>query len=184
MSIALGMAFALPALPPAFGWPQELSRPSLLSPASTALSGTWRSAPDELPLTTAFDEAVWGKDAKSVRIVEMAVRPTGDATLTVTRRVVDARGRTVPGSASIEHANLVLGAVENSNPVRSELAVTVKSAERRYPDDPQGTWTLEGLRVEIATFNDKPGEIEVRVDFPEGRGSFWETLRRSTRTSK
>jgi hypothetical protein len=60
------------------------------------------------------------------------------------------------------------------------LAVTVKDAERRYPDDQGATWNLEGLRVEVATFNDKPGEIEVRVDFPEGRGSFWETLRRGS----
>ena len=37
---------------------------------------------------------------------------------------------------------------------------------------------IDGLRVGVITFNDKPGEIEVRVDFPEGRGSFWETLRR------
>lgn len=157
----------------------------LFSPASaagsTALSGTWRSASDEMPLTTAFDESVWGKGAKSVRTVQMVVRPTGDATLTVTRRVVDGRGRTVAGSTSIEHATLVLGAVESSNDVRSELAVTVKNAERRYPDDPKATWALDGLRVELATFNDKPGEIEVRVDFPEGRGSFWETLRRATR---
>ena len=57
--------------------------------------------------------------------------------------------------------------------------MTVKNAERRYPDDPKATWALEGLRVEVATFNDTPGEIEVRVDFPEGRGSFWEKLLRS-----
>ena len=160
----------------------------LFSPASaagsTALSGTWRAAPEEMPLTTAFDESVWGKGAKSVRTMQMVVRPTADATLTVTRKVVDARGRTVPGSTSIEHANLVLESVESSNQVRSELAVTVKNAERRYPDDPKATWALEGLRVEIATFNDTPGEIEVRVDFQEGRGSFWEKLRRSNRRSE
>jgi hypothetical protein len=172
-------------------WPVEIVRLfslvlialTLFPPASaagaTALSGMWRSAPEELPLTTAFDESVWGKGAKSVRTVQMAVRPAGDATLTVTRKVVDARGRTVPGSTSIEHADLVIGSVASSNQVRSELAVTVKNAERRYPDDPKATWALEGLRVEVATFNDTPGEIEVRVDFPEGRGSFWEKLLRS-----
>ena len=60
----------------------------------------------------------------------------------------------------------------------------MKQAERRYPDDPAATWKLDGLRVDVATFSDKPGEIEVRVDFPEGRGSFWETLRRVQAATK
>jgi hypothetical protein len=187
--IALGMAFALPTPIGAFR-PPEMSRrlfhfvvmvllfPGVLTADTSALSGTWRSAPDELPLSTTFDESVWGKNAKSIRIVEMAIRPAGDATLTVNRRVVDAKGRTVPGSASIERADLVLATTEKSTGVRSELAVTVKQAERRYPDDPAATWALDGLRVQVATFSDKPGELEVRVDFPEGRGSFWATLRR------
>lgn len=166
--IALGVSFALPALTGA-------------SAVTSALSGMWSSAPEETPLSSSFDESVWGKNAKAIRTVQMAVQTTGDATLTVTRKVVDARGRTVPGSTSIEHAKLTLGSVQSSTDVRSELAVTVKEAERRYPDDPAAAWTLEGLRVEVATFTDRPGVIEVRVDFPEGRGSFWETLRLANR---
>jgi hypothetical protein len=64
--------------------------------------------------------------------------------------------------------------------VRSDLVVTVKTAERRYPDDPAGTWPLDGLRVAVSTFSNDPSRINVRVDTPEGRGSFWETLRRVT----
>ena len=158
--------------------------PALSSAGTYPLSGMWRSAPEETPLTTAFDESVWGKNAKSIRLVEMSVRPTGDATLTVTRRVVDAKGRTVKGSTSIEQADLTLGAVQNTNGVRAELATSVKHAERRYPDDPQGTWMLEGLRVEVTTFTDNAATVEVRVDFPEGRGSFWESLRRGNATQK
>ena len=71
--------------------------PAFSSAGTYPLSGMWRSAPEETPLTTAFDESVWGNNAKSIRTVEMSVRPTGDATLRVTRRVVDAKGRTVPG---------------------------------------------------------------------------------------
>jgi hypothetical protein len=56
----------------------------------------------------------------------------------------------------------------------------VTKAERRYPDDPKGTFELEGLQVTVTTFKDDPGMLEVRVDFPEGRGSFWEALRRGT----
>jgi hypothetical protein len=158
--------------------------------ASTELSGTWRSAPEELPLATEFDESVWGKNATSVRTVDMAVRPDGEATLTITRKVVDARGRTVNGSLSVEEARVQVGGVaEGTPPVpeRVNLAVTVVAAERRYPDDPESRWPIDGLRVGVTRFTDDPNVIEVRVDTPEGRGSFWETLRRSsarTRTAK
>jgi hypothetical protein len=157
--------------------------PSLSATTAPALTGTWRSAPEELPLTSAFDESVWGKNARSVRTVELAVKPTGDATLIVTRKVLDGRGREVKAATSIEHAELSIGAVQHTIDVRSELAVAVKHAERRYPDDPASSWALDGLRVTVATFTDDSSRIEVRVDTPEGRGSFWETLRRAGRKS-
>jgi hypothetical protein len=145
----------------------------------TPVSGVWRSAPEETPLSSAFDESVWGKNAVSIRTVQMTVRPTGDATLTVNRKVVDGRGRTVPGSTSVEQVQMVLGAVQKSSDVRCDLTVTVKQAERRYPDDPGSVWPLEGLKVGVSTFTDDPGTLEIRVDTPEGRGSFWEKLRRT-----
>jgi hypothetical protein len=182
--IALGMAFALP-LALTEGWSISflnrvygIRTVAAALQAPSALSGTWRSAPDETSLTSAFDESVWGKGAKAIRTVEMAVRANGEATVTVTRRVVDARGRTVVGSTSIERADLSLGPAEDTTGVRSELAVTVKKAERSYPDDKQATWTIDGLQVQVTTFTDDPGTLEVRLDFPEGRGSFWEKLRR------
>jgi hypothetical protein len=155
--------------------------PSVSATTVPPLTGTWRSAPEELPLTSAFDESVWGKNARSLRTVELAVKPTGDATLVVTRKVLDGRGREVKAATSIEQAELSIGAVQHTIDVRSELAVAVKHAERRYPDDAASTWPLDGLRVAVATFADDPSRIEVRVDTPEGRGSFWETLRRTGR---
>jgi hypothetical protein len=158
-----------------------------LAPAATAtapLAGTWRSAVEETPLSSPFDESVWGKNARSTRVVEMAVQPSGDATLTVTRKILDAREREITAATSIEHAEISIGAVQQSNDVRSNLAVTVKHAERRYPDDPEGTWALHGLRVTVSTFAGDSSRIEVRVDTPEGRGSFWETLRRGVNTSR
>ena len=142
-----------------------------------SLIGTWRSTPEDTPLSSAFDESVWGKDAHSIRVVEMTVKPTGDATLTVTRKVVDRNRREIKAATSIEHADLTIGPAQSSNEVRSDLAVTVTHAERRYPDDPSGNWPLDGLRVSVSTFTDDPARIEVRVDTPEGPGSFWETLR-------
>ena len=166
--IALGVA--MPALTFASNTPRTES----------TLSGRWRSAPDEMPLTTALDESVWGKNAKSIRTVEMVVQHTGEATLLVTRKVVDGHGRTVPDSTSIEQADIVIGPPERSSDVRADLTVTVKRAERRYPDDPPATWAIDGLKVGVATFPQESDAIEVRLDFPEGRGSFWETLRRSS----
>jgi hypothetical protein len=152
--------------------------PSVSATTAPTLAGTWKSAPEETPLSTAFDESVWGTHAKSVRTVEMTVTRAGDATLLVTRTIVDRRGRVIPAATSIERAELSIGTIEHRGEVRSNHAVTVKHAERRYPDDPAGTWPLDGLRVMVSTFSDDPATIEVRVDTPEGKGSFWEKLRR------
>jgi hypothetical protein len=169
--IALGTAFALPALSGAAVPPGTTSH--------SPITGTWRSAPEETPLSSSFDESVWGKNAKAVRTVEMTIKPNGDATLTVSRKVLDARRREIRAATSIERAELSIGDLRHTIDVRSDLAVTVKHAERRYPDDPGGSWALEGLQVMVSTFADDPARIEVRVDMPEGRGSFWETLRRT-----
>jgi len=147
---------------------------------SPALVGTWKSAPDETPLSTDFDQSVWGKHARSVRIVELHVDASGHGTLTVTKKVVDARGRTVATSASVEQAALLVGGSHRAASTRIEHEVKVVSAVRTYPDDPSSKWDLMGLRVEIATFADGDGNtLEVRVEPPGGTGSFWETLRRS-----
>ena len=160
---ALGMAFALPAA---------------ASAQPTALAGTWQSAADETLLNAPHQVAIWGRNAKEVRTVRMVVKPSGESALTVTRRVIDARGRAVSGTTSTEHVDLRLGSPEASNGPRVNLPVMLEKAERRYPDDPAGTWTIEGLRVTVTMFGDDASRLEVRLDFPEGRGSFWEQLRR------
>lgn len=152
-------------------------------PANTtpALVGTWRSAPEETPLASEFDISVWGQNAKSVRTVEMAVRQGGNATLTVTRRVVDAKGRTVTGSTAVERATMMLDASRSTpdqGTGRAPIEVTIAHAERQYPDDPGSTWPLEGLKVGLTRLADDPRALEVRFDPPDGRGAFWETLRR------
>ena len=169
--IALGTAFALPALAGAAAPPETTSH--------TSITGTWRSAAEETLLSSPFDESVWGKNAKATRTVVLAIKSTGDATLTVTRKILDARGREIKAASSIEHAELTIGAAQPPKDGRSDIATTVKRAERRYPDDPAGTWAIDGLRITVSSFADDPSRIEVRVDTPEGRGSFWETLRRS-----
>ena len=149
-----------------------------------ALAGIWKSAPEEMRLTSAFDESVWGPNAKSVRTVDLEVRPTGEGTLKVTRKVVDARGRTIAASTSVEEAHIVIGGARKTISTRIEHDVKVVKAARTYPDDPGSTWDLDGLKVEVVTFEDGDrNTVEVRFDTPEGRGSFWETLRRNAPAS-
>lgn len=144
------------------------------------LAGTWRSTPEQLSLTTDFDRSVWGDNAKSVRTVDLTLKGTGEGTLTVTRKVLDAKGRAVAGSTSIEEAKIVVGEPQPAVHGRVEYEVKVVSGERRYPDDPGYTWPLDGLKVRVASFEDGDGSIEVRFETPEGKGSFWETLRRGS----
>ena len=152
---------------------------------SPKLAGTWKSAPDELKLTSDFDRSVWGPDATSVRTVDLAIKPNGEGTLTVTRKVVDAKGRTVTASTSIEEAQISIGGSQQGPAGRIEHAVKVLSAHRRYPDDPDYKWSLDGLKVELVTFADGDGNsIEVRFDTPEGKGSFWETVTRAGTASR
>src|SRR5688572_1539926 len=56
---------------------------------SSVLVGTWKSAPDEMKLTSDFDKSVWGVNASSVRTLELTVRPSGEGTLRVTKKVVE-----------------------------------------------------------------------------------------------
>jgi hypothetical protein len=94
--------------------------------------------------------------------------------------VVDAKGKTIPASMSVEEVRLTLGPAHPGIATRLEHEVTVVGAERRYPDDPGSHWALDGVKVKVVTFSDGDGStLEVRFDTPEGRGSFWETLRRA-----
>lgn len=151
---------------------------------SAALAGTWKSAPEETPLSSAFDESVWGPKAKSVRTVELQIDSTGHGALKVVTKVLDARGRTVAASTSVQQAKLEIGGSRNTIATRMEHDVKVLSAVRTYPDDPKNSWDLTGLKVQLATFTDGDGNtLEVRFEPPEGKGSFWETLHRGTRSA-
>jgi hypothetical protein len=153
------------------------------SPGPATLVGTWTSAPFELALSSDFDRSVWGANATSVRTVALQVGASGDATLTVTRKVVDARKRTVAASTSVEEAQIRIGSPRDATDVRIEYDVTVLKAERRYPDEPSDRWTIDGLLITVTGFEDRADTLEVRFDPPDGKGSFWETVRRTSRTA-
>ena len=149
------------------------------APAATPVpAGTWHGKTERLPLTGDFNEKIWGKNATSVRDVTLAVRTGGGATLTISRKVVDARGRVVPGSSSLEEAEVVIGQARRGFASRLDHDVRVVKAERRYPGAPADTWPLESLRVNVVTFTDSRDTLEIRFEPSDGQGSFSEVLTR------
>ena len=63
------------------------------------------------------------------------------------------------------------------------MDVEVVSGERRYPDNPDYKWELDGVEVTLATITGEDDSLEVRVDTPRGEGSFWASLNRAGRNS-
>jgi hypothetical protein len=149
----------------------------------SALSGKWRATPDELPLTSEFDKSVWGENARQIRTIEMELKGSGEGTLTVAERVVDAKGRTVPGSEAIDETQFVVGGVVPSYGTRTDYGTTISKAERRFPGTPAGPLSLDGLQVRVVPFDGETDRVEIRYEPPGGDGSFWATLTRAGQTS-
>lgn len=146
--------------------------------APASLAGTWRAAPDDVKLTSAFDASVWGAGATKQRLVEMVGQASGTAILTVTRQVRNAKGAVVAGSVTTERAELRVGPIATPNGDRPEYQVEVVKAERRYGGTDTETWPLDGLKVRLVAID--ATTIDVRFDTPEGTGSFWETLKKAS----
>ena len=146
-------------------------------PVSPAIVGTWR-ATERLSLSGDFNEKVWGKNAVSLRDVTLTVKSNGEGTLTVSRKVLDARGRVVPGSPSIEQVDIMLGEAKPGLATRVDHDVRVVKAERRYPDNPGDRWPLQDLRVGVVSFSDGPATLEIRFEPADGLGAFSELLQR------
>ena len=145
------------------------------------LAGRWTAPPFEIALNSDFHRSVYGPNARSVRLVTLTIRPSGDATFTVTNSVRDRSGKTVPGTRQIDEVTFTIGDLTREPGYRPRYTSHIVKAERRYPDDPQSTFPLDGARLELFVPEGKTGALEVRFDTPEGRGSFWETLRPAVR---
>jgi hypothetical protein len=170
LTITVLMMFSLPfhgqAQTPAPAFPQFLV-------------GQWRSAPADVLLTSDLDRSVFGPNATSRRLTELRVRPSGEATVTVTRRVLDRRGRLVPGTEEIAEVRFALGAATEGPGPRPHYPGNVTKGERRYSHMPGDRHVVDGFAVQVVPFDDGDNRrIEIRFDTPEGTGSFWETLRR------
>ena len=145
-------------------------------PLAGGLTGLWTAPVYQVPLNSDLDISVWGRHASYRRDVDLAIEPSGEGVLTVRTAVVDRRGRTKPGSLSIEEARIRVAVPDQTQEGMMQPSVTVLSAERRYPDDPSYRWPLEGLVVKVSTVASDANRINMRFDTAEGRGSFGESL--------
>jgi hypothetical protein len=141
------------------------------------LAGRWTAPPFEIALSSDFHRSVFGPNARSVRRVALTIRPSGDGTFTVTSSVRDRSGKTVPGTRQIDEVTFTIGDLKREPGHQPSYTSHIVKAERRYPDDPQSTFPLDGAKLELFVPEGKTGALAVRFDTPDGRGSFWETLR-------
>jgi hypothetical protein len=159
------------------GADEDASANVALPPAT--LVGSWRSPRVDMLLSSDLDRDVYGPNAVSSRITNVVIRSSGEGTLTVTRRIVDRRGRAVAGTRSVEEVQFVVGAADQNRAGLPRYQGKVVRAERRYLDPPVDRFTLEGAGVEF--YQGAEGtrdQLQVHFDTPDGKGSFTETLRR------
>jgi hypothetical protein len=140
------------------------------------LSGVWRAAEDRTPRTTDLDVTVFGPGAFDVRNVTLTIRPSGEATLSISTAVVGKQGRRY--APSVVEAKLTIGDPVTAFLDRFSPTVTVVTAEERYLDGERERWPKEGARASITVTGATAAEMELRFDTPDGRGSFGTTLKR------
>ena len=63
------------------------------------IAGRWTASPFDVELNSDFHRSVYGAGARSVRLVTLTIRPTGEGTFTVTSSVRDRSGRTLDRNA-------------------------------------------------------------------------------------
>jgi hypothetical protein len=110
----------------------------------------------------------------------MTLQSSGEGVFTVTSSVRDRAGRVVPGTQEIEEVRFAVGDLVEEPGRQPHYATRVVRAERRFADDPASAFAREGVKLALYVQAGKAGTMEVRFDTPEGTGSFWETIRRST----
>jgi len=182
----------------ALGGPLSAQAPTASSPRQTEdeeksrtsetvfpawMAGQWTATPFDVELNSDFHRSVYGAGARSLRLVNLTIRRTGEGTFTVTSSVRDRSGRTVAGTREIEEVRFSVGDLTREPGYQPHYTGRIVRAERRYPDDPGSAVALDGAKLDLFVPDSKAGTLNVRFDTPEGRGSFWETLRRAQGTA-
>lgn len=138
--------------------------------------GLWRAPADRVPLS---EDTVWGPRATAVRLAEMRIRGDGTGTITITRRVVNGAGRTLPGSRIIETAAFSIGSIEQPAGLRPRHATTIARSERHFPDPPVVRTPIDDLTLNIfPPTAEAQDTIEIRFETFDGESTFSDTLRR------
>lgn len=181
LSLALGLTLGFPASGRAqHVGPVSAPESRAVSSTPASLAGVWRAPADRVPLS---EGAAWGPRATAVRVVEMQIRGDGTGSITVTHSVVNAAGRTFPGSRVIETAAFSIGPIEEPIGLRPRHATTITRSERHYPDPPVVRVPIDDLTISVfPPAGDAPDTIEIRFETFDGESTFSETLRR-VRTS-
>jgi hypothetical protein len=154
---------------------------ALATPAFPAhLAGHWRSPVLEVLQSSDVDKSVFGPGASSTRVIDVVILPSGKGTMTVTRKVLDSRRRTVPGTPAIDRVEFTVGPVVQAPTMgpRPHYAVSITKAERTYPDLPQGPSPLSDLEVQLVVDDTDRNHVDVSLETSEEAGSFAETLSR------
>jgi hypothetical protein len=90
----------------------------------------------------------------------------------------------VRGTREIEEVRFRVGELTREPGYQPHYTSRIEHAERRYPDDPSSTFPFDGAKLDLFVPEGKTGTLSLRFDTPEGRGSFWETLRRAAGASR
>lgn len=144
--------------------------------APRSMVGRWNAPPDRVPLS---DDNAWGRNATSVRNVEVRIGADGTGTITVTRSVVNRAGVPFPGSRIVDRANFAIGAEEQPIGLRPRYQTTITNASRRYPDPPVVDTALDDLRLEVFPPDEaQTGSLEINFELFTTEGSFTATLQR------
>jgi len=161
-----------------FGVLLQQAPPETPSAASLVkqLSGVWKAEEERTPRTTDLDVSVFGAGAFGVRNVTLTIRPSGDATLSISTAVIGKQGRRY--APSVVEAKLTIGDPVTTVLERNAPTVTVVSAEERYLDGEHERWPKEGTRVSLTFMGAAASAIELRFDTKDGRGSLGATLKR------
>ena len=176
LALAAPLGAQAPATPRAAE--EEVSRSNrTVFPAS--LAGKWTSTPFEVALSSEFHQSVYGRGARSVRVVTITIQPSGDGVFTVRSSVHDARGRVVTGTEEIEDVRFAVGDLVEEPGRQPHYTSRIVRAERRFADDPASAFARDGVKLALYVKEGATGTLEVRFDTPEGTGSFWETVRRA-----
>ena len=160
---------------------QAAERPAAANDLVSDLAGVWTAPAYSVKLSGDLHRTVWGEGASEVRTVELAITPSGDATVKVATSVVGPKGEAKQYSASVTEARLrIEPPLESEAPSdRVRFRVTVLGAEQWYLDDEKDRRAVEGLEIPLSVSRDHPALLQFRFDTPRGRGSFGETLRRA-----